>query len=306
MSTELRNRLTLTQYCEAYATTRDLTAGAIYQYKQAARSFEWWAEESVYVDQLNTDMVNQWVAFLCSTGMGRATVRNRRTHLLAMWRQAHNSGLTVTFPVDIRPVKVRHRAPEAWTHAQVAKLLIAAANMEGIYRRIQREKAAAWDLMIRVAWDTGLRQGDVFKLRRDHINDIGLVVVTQSKTGRVHVARLHPSTLNRINALGILGDVCPWPMTHEFFRQEFQQLTKAAGLVGSFKKLRKSSASNVEADHPGAGASHLGHVPGSKIAAMSYLDPRIVVDKKPMPKELPASKKKENKTNEQNTKGGAT
>jgi integrase len=292
-SAVIGQRVTISQFVERYATMRDLTAGAIYQYGVAARSFEWWFQQPAYVDDLVTDLVNQWIAFLHTTGMGRTTIRNRRQHFLVLWRAAHNSGLTATFPVDVRPVKVPHRAPVAWTHKQVAKLLQSAAELPGTYRRVNRPKRDAWELMIRVAWDSGLRQGDIFTLTRDQVNDAGVLVVTQSKTGRLHVCKLHSSTLAVVNRVCTKGLICPWPMTHEFFRQEFSRIVEAAGLEGSFKKLRKASASNVEASHPGAGAPHLGHVPGSKQAFLAYLDPRITGCDRPQPDELPPI---ENKT----------
>jgi hypothetical protein len=45
----------------------------------------------------------------------------------------------------------------------------------------------------------------------------------------------------------------------EHFRVEFAKIVKAAGLVGTFKKLRKSSGSRAEQLNAGSGHVHLGN-----------------------------------------------
>ena len=61
----------------------------------------------------------------------------------------------------------------------------------------------------------------------------------------------------------------------------------AAGIPpGSFKRLRKSSATEIERHYPGMGGPHLGHVSLRGIAETNYLDPTLLIDTKPMPRPL--------------------
>ena len=84
----------------------------------------------------------------------------------------------------------------------------------------------------------------------------------QRKTGRWHLTKVHEETRDKILA-SFPPDrrtIIPWDMTKEHFREEFGALVKAAGLNGTFKTLRKSSATEVELHYPGCGGAHLGHV----------------------------------------------
>jgi hypothetical protein len=84
-----------------------------------------------------------------------------------------------------------------------------------------------------------------------------------------------------------LEGLLPWGKCGNYLRQEFRQgVMQQAGLAGSLKKIRKSSASHVELHHPGMGAVHLGHRLSASISHNHYLDPRIVAKNRPMPTEL--------------------
>ena len=78
----------------------------------------------------------------------------------------------------------------------------------------------------------------------------------------------------------------PLPYCKEMFRKQFEQLVTLSHLDGSLKKIRKSSATNVEMRHPGWGAIHLGHLTGFKTADAHYFDFRIIAARKPNPEEL--------------------
>jgi len=54
-----------------------------------------------------------------------------------------------------------------------------------------------------VAWDTGLRWGDLVGLKVDEIDDVGLGTVTQAKTGRPVSVKLSAGTLSALRH--------PWP-----------------------------------------------------------------------------------------------
>jgi hypothetical protein len=68
--------------------------------------------------------------------------------------------------------------------------------------------------------------------------------------------------------------VTPWMSSHETFDDQVKRLTQKAGIrQGTWKWLRRASATDVEIQRPGSATAHLGHVPGSRIAERSYIDP---------------------------------
>jgi len=131
-----------------------------------------------------------------------------------------------------------------------------------------------------VAWDTGLRWGDLVTLQADQIGADGLVVRPQRKTGRPYIGRISASTAEatrRSLERTPLGTVFPWEASHETFCAQFRHLTELAGVrMGTWKWLRRGSATDVELERPGSASAHLGHKPGSTIAATNYLDPAIL------------------------------
>jgi hypothetical protein len=80
--------------------------------------------------------------------------------------------------------------------------------------------------------------------------------------------------------------VTPWDATHTSFAAQFKNLANAANVGGTWKFLRRGSATDVERKHPGAGSTHLGHVPGSGVAESNYFDQRLLQRDKTMPTEL--------------------
>ena len=139
---------------------------------------------------------------------------------------------------------------------------------------------------IRMSWDTGLRSCDLLDLAPDQIRE-GMVSTRQSKTGQLICHRLHKSTLEAIEAIDPSERVLifPWPNRREAFQRAVRRLTKRAGMTGTFKWLRKSSGSYVEASHPGCGSRHLGHR-DSTMFDKHYHDQTLTAASKPMPPEL--------------------
>ncbi len=71
--------------------------------------------------------------------------------------------------------------------------------------------------------------------------------------------------------------VTPWLGSHETFSDQVRTLVRRAGVrPGTWKWVRRTSATDVEIQEPGAAPRHLGHAPGSKVAYASYVDPAQV------------------------------
>jgi len=286
-------KCTISEFIDRYELERELASGTVSQYRWAAKSIEKFArstkpfsENPFTIGGLCDEIVNRWLKFL-SEKNSPATVRCRRNHLLALWREAAAQGIAA-WPQRVRRVGIPRIAPLAWNVDEVRGLLAATRCLYGTYQSINGiHRSQFWNLAIRLAWDTGLRQGDVLRIRFGDISPSGLVVVTQNKTGQLAIRQLKPSTMLAIELLNYqTGYVAPWPYTRNWFQNQFGLIVQAAKMRGSFKKLRKSASSNVESKQRGRGIELLGHAPGSKIGPIHYFDPRIIMPDTVGPEEL--------------------
>lgn len=78
-----------------------------------------------------------------------------------------------------------------------------------------------------------------------------------------------------------------WPLwgSRWSFYRHYRKLVAAAGVRGTSKWLRRSSATALERICPGSAMGHLGHkTPG--LAYRHYVDPRMLQCGRPLPPEL--------------------
>ena len=271
--------LTLSGFLDRiYAIQRPLAVETLRQYQMSVALFERWSGGPVPLADLDELAVSEWLRDLALT-RSPATCRSKRTQIVALWRAAADDGLCDPPRRRIRSVRVPWTPPVAWTYDEV-RLLVAAAETIPRWHSCGLRRAAWWSLAIRVAWDTALRWGDMVALRVDQIGIDGTIAIAQSKTGRQWVGRLSPSTLSLARetiAHRPRGVLLPWRGSHETFAAQFGAIVRRAGVrPGTWKWLRRGSATDAELAEPGAGARQLGHRPGSRIAELSYLDPLIL------------------------------
>jgi len=282
---------TLGAYARQYGLLRDLRPETLRQYAMAADLYERWAGGPVRLDEMDEDSVSSWLRDYSAT-VEPNTVRSKKNQVLALWRAAADERLCEPPTRRVRSVKVPWRPPTAWDHAEVEQLL---ASCRGLKRwhRCGLRRSDWFDLAVRVAWDTGLRWGDLIRLPVDTIRTDGSGAWCQSKTSRPVVFRLAPSTMDALRRSLELAPrdlVCPWPSSHETFTDQVERLVKKAGIrEGTWKWIRRASSTDVEIQQAGAATAHLGHVPGSRIASQSYIDPAILGRQAPTPRELLAS-----------------
>jgi integrase len=279
-------------FADEYDLDRGLTKESARQYRYAAKSITDWAGRAVRVGELDSDTFNRWLRDLQSGHLSPSTVANRRRHLLALWRAAADAQLCEEPPRRLRPVKIPYAPPRAWTVDEVRALLQVTEKLRRT-RRGKMPRNVWWTLAVRIAWDSGLRGVDVLRLKVDDIQPDGLVVIGQSKTNRPTLFRLSTGTM-RMLAESLTAHprklVVPWGATKESFRRQFANIVQKAGIRrGTWKWIRRSSATDVEKACPGAGASHLGHAHGSTVAAKHYIDPYIIGSRSVCPTPLETS-----------------
>ncbi len=272
--------LCIVDLAEACIAERNLSAGYVDNFRRAVRSLKSHAGHVVTICDLTPELVN---SFLTALGPGRspATVLQYRNIILSLWGWASDCGYCEP-PVcrRIKRPKVVSPIPIAWTAAEVQRLIAACDS-------------PWWNSLARTAYDTGLRRGDLLSLTADNLRD-GVITLRPSKTPNKIVARrIHPSTLAAIKVIETTkfspranSDLLwPWHQGREKWFSDFRKIVAAADLVGTFKFLRRTSGTLVEAENPGAGQNHLAHS-SRAVFERYYLDDGMVAGSSPMPPEL--------------------
>jgi integrase len=276
---------TLGDYVAEYGLYHDCKCETLRQYAISVGLYEKWAGGPVPLEQMDAASVSAWLRDYQASGVAPNTVRSKRNHVVIMWRAASDDGLCDLPARRVRPVRCPWRPPVAWTLEEVDKLLVACQRLQR-WHPCGIRRSQWWDLAIRVAWDGGLRWEDqVRRLRLEDVRPDGTVAFGQSKTGRVVVPRLTRETLDAV-AASLVGRprelVTPWTASHETFTKQFKRIVRLAGVrPGTWKFLRRSSATDCEIQQEGAATEQLGHRPGSPVARMSYIDPALVASARP-------------------------
>lgn len=285
----LSSPLTLDRFLvDVYAVQRPLAVETLRQYQITVGLFQQWSGGPVRLTELDEIDVSEWLRDLALT-RSPATCRSKRTQIVALWRAAAEDGLCDPPRRRIRSVRVAWRPPVAFTYDEVRRLVDAAATIPR-WHSCGLRRSEWWSLAIRVAWDTALRLGDETRLRVDQIGPDGTVAIAQHKTGQPWIGRLRPSTLALARETVERcprGVLLPWSVSHETFARQFAAIAARAGVrPGTWKWIRRGSATDAELLERGAGARQLGHRPGSRIAEQSYLDPVILGQSGRQPREL--------------------
>lgn len=281
---------TLGWYLDAvFSVHRDVSSSTLQQYGIAVRLFEAWSGGGVPLDKLDEGRLSEFLRDYGASGRSPETVRAKRQAILRLWRSAAEDGYCRWPAARVRSPRIHRKAVQAWTIDEVRSLLVACRGLKR-WHKCGLRRSVWFDLAIRLAWDTGLRLGDLARLRVSDVRPDGTGVVTQSKTGRVVAFSLSPSTMValRLSLISVPRQLCvPWTGSHETFGLQVRRLVAAAGIrAGTWKWLRRSSATDVEAQVPGSAWRQLGHAPGSRVAEVSYIDQSIVGAGSVRPREL--------------------
>jgi integrase len=250
----------------------------------AAELFERWAGGPIELADLDERSLSLWLREL-SESRAPATVRSKRNAILCLWKSAADEDLCQGPRRRVRAARVPSAPVDCWDREEVSAIAAACSRLP---RRHQcgLSRAAWWELAVRVSWDTALRRGDLFRLRVSDLDPTGRGVIVQHKTRRPQPVRLGGDALallRRTLEEVPRGLVCPWDASTETFGDQFRLIVAKAGVrPGTWKWLRRASITDCEAQAAGAGGPQGGHAPGSRITALSYVNPRIVAGPEPV------------------------
>lgn len=257
----------LRSWLDRVTLERDLRWRTERQYLHAVNAFEHWLGHPASVRDL-AGRINEFLRDRRAKG-SPYTTKSIRGALLSLLSAASDARL-IRRPDRVRPIHCpdlipRHVAPDV-LH------VIEAACLTGRYGAMQ------W-AALKVAWDTGLRLGNVLTLTWGNVDEAGVVRVIQEKTRRVTVAQIRPETLALCRGVRVPGDarLIPWPLARSAWHRWFLRLRRDAGL--DWHKLGLQAARRTAADKLArergvlAAVKFLGHSPqsGEQVARRYYL-----------------------------------
>jgi integrase len=272
---------TLSKLAADYVADRDVCPIYAARLCKRATAFEQHAGETA-LDRLLAEPTLS--AFLKSLSGSPYTVRSYRGDLLTLWNDATERDLAPA--PRIRRIYKPGKPDliiDCYMRDEALALLAEAAKLKGRYAN-GISRCDYWDAAIRKAWDTGLRRGDVWKVRRDWIRPDCTMRVVQSKTGKAVTVRLRESTVAALDRIG-RPQPCEWVLDPAYFGRHFKRLVRRSGVNrGTFKWLRRASGSYVELAQSGAGHKHLGH--DDPTTFDKHYDAKLGGHTLPMPPEL--------------------
>lgn len=259
-----------------YFVMRELRKESEQQYRDILAIFLRWAGvDDLPAEEFTGDEISEFLAFKQSQGRSchyRKGLRNTLKALHRFSRGYKNCD-------DIRPVKLDQLSPASWTPADVVKLVKACDEL----RFRERDY---WRTFILVGYYSGLNAIDIHRITKADIAPEGYIVFNRNKTGRRTYTGIPVAIATEIlSRAPDTGPIWPRETTEEAFRLQFQRIVKWAGIpAGSFKQLRKTSGTLVEANAPGMGHRHLGNT--QEIFTTHYEDVRVTMANPTMPPEL--------------------
>lgn len=272
---------TFDELLENYVLYHDIEGSTADWYRRVGRVMTSWHGRPVRAAEFTGELISRLLLDKKRAGNSDYYLRSLRSGLVAILRDARGSG-----PVErVRSVRTGPLKPGAWTAAEVERLLAA------IPRAVADDDGQwYWTVVIALAYYTGFDRCDVQRITRADIRNDGLIPFFRSKTGRPALVAIPAELLGYIDQRApVKGAVVPLRTSPEYFRRVFKRIVAAAGLKGTFKKIRKTSGTLVESEQEGRGHVHLAN---TRSIFERHYQARELLDLKPTmpPKiDLPAS-----------------
>jgi len=279
------SQVTLLDFTRDYCARRDVSADYRGLLLRRVRALQDFTGRKLLTENFHEQTLNEFLETI--TDRAPATRKGYRNGLLAIWRGAADDGL-IREPISRRVNRIQQRPSpiECYTVEEVEKLLAATQRIHEGCRRgaMYRHGPEYWWAMIAVAWDSGARRGDLWRLDRDAIRPGGIWHFIQHKTGKPKVSHLGEVALLALQAIGESRYPLKWKADTTRFTSAFAKLRKLSGVLrGSFKWIRRASGSYVEEREPGMGHKFLGN---SEVVFRESYDAQLWAKNLPRPPEL--------------------
>jgi integrase len=250
----------LMAYAHRVLLARDVTPEYAAKVRYCCRAFVDWLGIEPDVADLTADMVNEFLEKLQESERRPDTVAGYRRALLLIWNEAFREGDCDTPPLRVRRIRTYRDPVEAFTHEEIEKVLLEAGAVDGHFRN-GAKISELWKCLILSAYGTGLRRGDLLRVKRKDVGADGVCRVRQNKTGYPVIVRFPKDALALRDAMMVVDDrMIPWPFHANALPRQFRKLCQAAGVrSGQFRWLRRSAGSYADAEKFGNGSLLLGH-----------------------------------------------
>jgi len=242
------------------------------------------AEADLSLTNVTPQKFDAWIASIPRSAVTRKNVRRQALTLLKAGMKPSAWG---EFIQQSRKVKTQKKIPVAWSQDELRQLIETASSLKGCFHRSKCPARLYFTAWVLLGYETGLRFSDQMSLKASQLRGDRLFVI-QSKTGNPIGKRLSLQCLELIMQLIHLspdGTIFSWAINETNVRKRWQRLIASAGLQGTPKFLRRSGATYVEAQQPGAATIFLGHR-SPELAEANYIDPTLLPDRSPKPPPL--------------------
>lgn len=256
------------------------------QLRSAIGTLERIVGRKIHVEELSTQLINNALDWI-RANRRPDTFRTTRGSLLTLWRAAIHTGHNQNTIQNIRKFRAPKRKPVAFTPSEILSILETACppNTDNAILEFKRlpgidiPEAYWFDSIIRTAYDTALRLGDLLSLKPSQIEfgkDGGEVTLLVSKTQEDVTRWLSPATCHSIQRVLRFESrrelVWPlWGLRCAFYRR-FRSIVKRSGVrAGTFRYIRRCAVTWAEIQHEGQGSTLAGHA-NRRVTLESYRD----------------------------------
>ncbi len=266
---------------DVYEVERNIKPCTARRYDKSIRTFGEFVGHPVRLNELNDNLASRWVKWLGDGGARPKTVHGLRRDVLTVWRRAAKMKLCQPPGDDIRQVKIPRPIPDAWSVEELSSIVNACQRISGFLSN-GLPRSRYFRCLIEVTYETGLRRSDVLQLNVSDFNENWMISTIQDKTLDGHVCSVSAETGKQFMWLADRLKECGdkhWSQPLRYpgnMRRCYAVLTrirKLAGITsrGALQKLRRTGATYVESQYPGAAMRFLGHrTPG--LAYKHYVD----------------------------------
>ena len=234
-----------------YAQGRDIRQQSLKPLRVAVAAFTKHLGHDASIADLHHRVVNDWLAVEVER-VKRRTARNHRAAVVMLWRWLFIEGKTDEAPLRVRLIKAPLAPPAAYTMEEVKRLLAACESLEDKFCRMKVKRSRLYAALILVAWDSGLRLGDLLRIKWENLSGDGCLQVVQGKTRTPLTCWLNTATLAAVERIRVEGvdTVFGEHTTAETIRMVFRKLSKAADIKrGSLKWIRRATGTTIAIQH---------------------------------------------------------
>lgn len=226
-----------------YLRERKVKSQSANALRRAINSLSEFLGSNAATDDLTDQNVTDWIMWMEDRYAPR-TVYGYRSSVMTVWKYAAEAELAKP-PCRVRKARKPQPSPVAWTEGEWRKVLAAADRYPGTFPKADILYCDYFGTLLRCAYDTGLRRGDLFKLRQSCVNQDGRIRMRQEKTGDPHFPMLRSETLRRFRSLPGAYPLA-WRGNVSGMYYHFGRLRRAAGVPsGALHQTRRTGATMV-------------------------------------------------------------